>query len=200
MTDTPTGDQSGAPTGEPAASTGGLEAVVRELEAHAATAGWDQAAQLFALVPTGQLVEAEPDLAQALGIDVTTAAPLTPVEQGGLPDDDDIESLLAGIDWPAEVAGCAVVMERLVLPATAEAGAPEDPAEAREYAAQHVERQEVRIVAAAARDGSTYCALRLRAHDEDDAVLGGERLVPGLVDLVSATLTGPPPGADVTDD
>ena len=48
--------------------------------------------------------------------------------------------------------------------------------------------QEVRIVAAATRAGASYCALRLRAHDEDTSVLTGPELVPELVDLVRATL------------
>jgi hypothetical protein len=48
----------------------------------------------------------------------------------------------------------------------------------------------VRIVAAVTRSGTSYCALRMRAHDTDDAVLTGPDLVPGLVDLVRATLDG----------
>jgi hypothetical protein len=43
-------------------------------------------------------------------------------------------------------------------------------------------------VAAATRTGAAYCALRLRAHDEDESVLVGEDLVPELVALVRATL------------
>jgi hypothetical protein len=46
----------------------------------------------------------------------------------------------------------------------------------------------VRIVAAATRTGASYCALRMRAHDADDAVLTGPDLVPALVDLVRSTL------------
>ncbi len=49
----------------------------------------------------------------------------------------------------------------------------------------------MRIVAAATRTGAAYCALRLRAHDADDAVLTGPELVPGLVELVRATLDDP---------
>ena len=43
-------------------------------------------------------------------------------------------------------------------------------------------------MAAATRNGASYCALRLRAHDEDTSVLTGAELVPELVDLVRATL------------
>jgi hypothetical protein len=55
----------------------------------------------------------------------------------------------------------------------------------------------VRIVAGATRTGSTYCALRLRAHDEDTSVVGGLDLVPGLIELIRATLTDDP---DLHDD
>ena len=43
-------------------------------------------------------------------------------------------------------------------------------------------------MAAATRTGASYCALRLRAHDEDASVLTGPDLVPGLLDLVRGTL------------
>ncbi len=43
-------------------------------------------------------------------------------------------------------------------------------------------------MAGATRDGSTYCALRLRAHDDDQSVVGGADLVPGLLQLLGATL------------
>ena len=38
------------------------------------------------------------------------------------------------------------------------------------------------------RAGATYCALRLRAHDDDQSVVGGADLVPGLITLLGATL------------
>ena len=37
--------------------------------------------------------------------------------------------------------------------------------------------------------GATYCALRLRAHDDDQSVVGGTDLVPGLLALLGATLS-----------
>ena len=52
----------------------------------------------------------------------------------------------------------------------------------------HPDRQEVRIVAGATRAGATYCALRLRAHDDDQSVVGGVDLVPQLLQLLGATL------------
>jgi hypothetical protein len=86
------------------------------------------------------------------------------------------------------VHGCAALVERVVLPPGAESGLPREPGQAAQYAAEHPDRQEVRIVAAATRSGASYCAMRLRAHDEDDSVLTGAELVPELVALVRATL------------
>ena len=66
--------------------------------------------------------------------------------------------------------------------------AAEDAAEAAAYARAHPEKQEVRIVAAATRGGRTYCALRLRAHDDPFSVVEGADLVPGLLELLAGTL------------
>ncbi|MGH3586913.1 MAG: PPA1309 family protein, partial [Pseudonocardia sp.] len=113
-----------------------LQASVREIETHAAEAGWDQPARLYALVPTSDLVAREPGLAAAIGIDDATAAgSLTPVEQDQMPADRSLEQVLEQIMWPAEVYGCAAVVERLVLPPAADGELPEDPSAAEEYAA-----------------------------------------------------------------
>jgi len=165
-----------------------LQASVREVEAHAAASGWDQPARVFALVPTTDLLVREPGLADALGITDAWPGALTPVEQE-LAADQPLEDTLEQIMWPAEVSGCAAVVERLVLPPSADDDLPEDAEAAREYAESHPEREEVRIVAAATRDGATYCALRMRAHDEDLSVLEGIDLVPGLLQLMQGTLS-----------
>src|SRR5690606_29379212 len=132
-----------------------LVAVVREIEAHASSLGWDRPEQLFALVPTADLVAAEPELATALGIAPDEAEGWTPIEQEPLPAHQMLEQVLPTIVWPASVAGVAAVAERLVLPPEADAAMPEDPVEAQEYAAQHPDRQEVRMVAAVLREGGT---------------------------------------------
>lgn len=166
-----------------------LRAAVLEIEAHAAQAGWDQPARLYALVATSDLLAREPRLAAAMGLDESTAAgALTPVEQDQMPADRTLEQVLAEIMWPAEVFGCAAVVERLVLPPSANGELPQDAGAAEEYAAAHPERQEVRIVAGATREGSTYCALRLKAHDEDSSVVESADLVPGLLQLLTSTL------------
>jgi hypothetical protein len=166
-----------------------LKTAVREIEAHASEAGWDQPARLYALVPTSDLLAREPALAAAMGLDeVAAAGSLTPVEQDDVPVDKPLESVLGQIMWPAEVFGCAAVVERLVLPPTTDGQLPEDPGAAERYAAEHPDHQEVRIVAGATRDGATYCALRLRSHDDAFSVLESPDLVPALLELLRSTL------------
>jgi len=137
-----------------------------EIEAHVAASGWDQPARLYALVPTSELLVAEPALAARLGLDTATASGFTPIEQDDVPIDRPLEETLHRISWPPQVVGCAAAVERLVQPAAVE----------------------VRIVAAATRDGRAHCALRMRAHDDDSSVLTGADLVPGLLTLLWETL------------
>lgn len=165
-----------------------LAAAVLELEAHAATGGWDGPGTLYALVDTAQLVQREPSLAAVMGLDADSEqGSLTAVEQDQVPVDVRLEELLESIVWPGEVVGCAAVVERLVLPPDADARVPEDPAEAEVFAREHPERQEVRMVAGVTRAGSTYCALRFRSHDDDLSVVAGADLVPGLLVRLGAT-------------
>lgn len=162
-----------------------LATAVLEIEAYVAQAGWDAPGRLFALVDTAQLVQREPALASMLGLDRPSEdGSLTPIEQDPLAGQ--LEEALETVAWPEGVAGCAAVVERLVLPP--DANVPDEAAQAVEFAAQHPDRQEVRIVAGVTREGSSYCALRLRAHDEPASVVGGVDLVPGLIALLKATL------------
>lgn len=166
-----------------------LKLAVREIETHAAESGWDQPARLYALVPTSDLLAREPQLATAMGLDEASAAgTLTPVEQDHVPADRTLEQVLEQIMWPAEVFGCAAVVERFVLPPGADEQMPQGADAALEYAAAHPDRQEVRIVAGVTRHGSTYCALRLKTHDDDHSVLESTDLVPALLQLLSGTL------------
>src|SRR5689334_7709053 len=93
----------------PDATERALAEVVGEVEQHAARSGWDQPAQLFALVDTADLLQREPQLAGILGVEEATAAGLTPVEQETV--SESLEVLLPTILWPPEVVGCAVVVE-----------------------------------------------------------------------------------------
>ncbi len=148
-----------------------IEDVVLEIERHAAGSGWDQPASMFALVDTAELLQREPQLAELLGIEPGHTG-LTPVEQE--PVEQTVQELLATILWPAEVAGCAVVLEATTGTSTGEA--------------ELEEGGEARIVAGALRTGQGFCTIRQRAHDEDDLVLVGADLVPGLLQLLHATL------------
>jgi len=178
-----------------------LASAVLEIESHIADGGWDQPGRLYALVRTAELVRREPALASAMGLDDASAeGSLTPVEQDQLPAGNRLEETLQSIEWPPEVAGCAAVVERLVLPPDADAALPEDPSGAEEFAREHPDRQEVRIVAGVTRAGSTYCALRLRAHDDQQSVVGGADLVPGLIALLGGTLEPGDPADDASDE
>lgn len=182
-----------APTSGEAAgwrSDAAVRHVILEVEAHVAGSGWDQPARLYALVTTSELIEAEPALAARLGLDpAEAAAGLTPIQQDDVPGDQELEEVLVGITWPPGVAGCAAVVERLVLPPGAEGELPDDAEQARALAAQHPGRHEVRMAVAVTRDGRAHCALRLRSHDDAADVLDGVDLVPTLVGLLSQTLT-----------
>ena len=94
-----------------------------------------------------------------------------------------VESLDAA--WPEQIAGAAVVVERVVLPPEAEEGLAERP-DAAALAREHPEARDMRIVVAVTRSGETMCALRLRGAD-DESVLTGPDLVPGLADALAAT-------------
>lgn len=169
-----------------------LAAAVIELERHAATGGWDAPVGIYALVRTSAALQDNPSLADELGPDVVTAARdnpehLTSVEQDGLPESDNLEELLAQLAWPESVHGAAIVVERIVVPPEAEQDMPSDPDAAVEYLMSHPDRQDVRVAAGVLRTGESWCALRSRANDSDDAVAGGPDAVPGLVHALAAT-------------
>nr|WP_251140883.1 PPA1309 family protein [Cellulomonas dongxiuzhuiae] len=170
-----------------------LADAVREVEHHVAAAGWDAPVRVFALVRTQEALAAEPGLADQLAPEVLAAAladdqHLTSVEQEGLPAADDLEALLGGLTWPPTVHGAAVTVERVVLPPGAEDDLPSDPDAAVAALLAHPQRQDVRLAVAVLRGGPSWCAVRTRAHDSDDAVGDGPDLVPGLVAAVRATL------------
>ncbi len=166
-----------------------LAHAVLEVEGHLAGEGWDRPARLYALVETAALAAQEPALAAAMGLDAAAErGTLTAVEQDQVDPALPLEQVLESITWPPEVTGVAAMVERLVLPPGSDDGLPDDPVRAQELARDHPDRQEVRIVAGATRSGSTYCALRLRAHDDDASVVGGVDLVPGLLGLLRSTL------------
>jgi hypothetical protein len=150
-----------------------LEQTVRDLDRHVSGGGWDQATRLFAVADTKTLLEQEPSLATQLsgGPD---EQPLTTIEQDGFAMHQELDELLRVIAWPESVIGAAISTERVMVPPSSS-----------ERKSEH----DVRITMVVMRDGTRCTALRLRAHDADDAVIIGEDLVSGLGDLLQYTLS-----------
>jgi hypothetical protein len=97
-----------------------LRHAVDEVEQFVDEGGWDAPRQLFALVPTAELLAHEPGLVGQIGPDPDAPADAdeqmpqyTPVEQGEVPGDS-IADALAKIAWPDEVDGCVLVLEIMV--------------------------------------------------------------------------------------
>ncbi|MER5909018.1 PPA1309 family protein [Streptomyces sp. NPDC001982] len=167
-----------------------LTRAVLEIDEYASGLGWDQPARLFALVDTARLRTQEPSLAAQLGLqDEPETTGLTPIEQDEIPAGKALDEFLGTIAWPDAVTGCALTVERLMLPPSAEAQVPDGLNEAglAKWVADHPERQEVRMTVAVLRDGTRESALRLREKDSPTEVLTGPDLVPGLAEALTAT-------------
>lgn len=161
-----------------------LRRAALEVETHVREEGWDQPPRLFALVSTADLIAREPMLAGQVSDDPYS---LTPVEQE-LDGSRELEDLLAEIEWPDAVIGCAAVIERLMLPPEAEDTLPAEPEALLAAAAAHPDRREVRLVAAVTRDGRAHSAVRAR-EPLDAELLEGPDLVPGLIEHLRGTLS-----------
>ncbi|MFF0501257.1 PPA1309 family protein [Nocardia aobensis] len=181
---------------------------IRDVAEFADTEGWDQPPQLFALVPTADLVAAEPTLEDQLD----DGAALTPIAQEPLPDDLSGDSMaldefLATTSWPPAVEGVVLVQQIVVLPPNAEhtldeAIAPlladRDAADraGRDAAQTHPERRDARLYAGVLRDGVSLCLLQLRP-EEDEAfpdldLRTAPNLAPNLIDALRHTLENEP--------
>lgn len=170
-----------------------LRLAVSSLEKDVAELGWDQSPSLFALVLTKDIfpqLEAEMDGAQADQLRAALSENpqhLTAVLQDHLPPADLVDTL-GHLVFGEDVAGVAVAMERFLVSPQADAEAPEDPKEREKFLLAHPTRQDVRIVAAATRDGNTWCASRARSEDSDDMVAQGDNIVPELLEVLKAML------------
>ena len=162
-----------------------LATAVTLLEQRIAVRGWESPIGVFALVRTANM---SPQDAAAAGLEATDADHLTPIEQEGLPQAESLEELLAQITWPDEVDGAAICVERITIPPEVEQTLPADPDEAMSVLMDHPQRQDVRIVVGVMRGGDSWCVLRSRANDSDDAVAGSPDAAPGLVHALGATL------------
>ena len=167
-----------------------LAAAVLEIEGHVAGTGWDQPARLYSLVETARIVAREPALARAMGLDEAAAAgSLTPVEQDQLRPDQPLEQVLETITLARRrgrvrrgrrAAGAAARRRR--------AGRPTTPPRPSASPGSTPGGTRCGSWPGATRAGSTYCALRLREHDDDQSVVAGIDLVPALLQLLRVTL------------
>jgi hypothetical protein len=161
-----------------------LNALVREVESHVATSGWDQPSRLYALVPTAQLLAQEPQLAAQLG-DAPPGS-ITPVEQPPL--EQDLAEVLEQIGWPDDVLGAALVHEVVILPGTIGEQPPDD-VDPNEWASAHPDRRDARIAVAVLRGGDRASCIRVAGKDgAEDEIVVDEDLVPGLVQALAETL------------
>lgn len=158
-----------------------LAVAVSESEEFVASAGWEQRPQLFALVPTAELIEAQPEMAGQLD----QGSFYTPIAQDELPEGE-LADALAQVSWPGAVAGCVLVQEIVVLPPSAQQELSQDPAEAAAQAAAHPERTEARLAVGVLRGGGGACLMRLRGEHEDTPLRGAD-LAPNLVDALELT-------------
>ena len=165
------------------ADTSRLIACLMDVERHVSSAGWDQPTRLFALVTTSTLLEVEPQLRGR--VPETAPDALTAIEQDEFTATDNLFERLNSIFWPETVEGCAIALERAVLPPQFEADLPEDPDEAADFVAKHPNKTDVRVVVGVLRDGTKHGLARL-VSDPDD-LLGAEDLVPGLAEALFDT-------------
>lgn len=160
-----------------------------EIEEHVRADGWDQPARLYALAPTDDLVTREPDLASKLGLspDEAHEDSLTPIEQDV--SQRPIEELLPTIAWPESVSGCALALERIVLPPGTEAEMPDGDIDVTSWAQQHPARSDVRVVVGVLRDGTRTSVLRVRGHEDETDLIRGAELSPELADALADTFS-----------
>ncbi|MFE3192355.1 PPA1309 family protein [Nocardia sp. NPDC059240] len=185
---------------------------IREVAEYVDGEGWDRPPQMFALVPTADLVAAEPGLLDQL--DAHNA--LTPIAQEPFPvdiageaDAMALDEFLGTTSWPASVEGCVLAQQIVVLPPDAEqtlddAIAPlladreaADEA-ARRAALTHSERRDARLFVGVLRDGTSLSLLQVRpAEDEEDPfgdleLRTAPDLATGLVEALRNTLENDP--------
>ncbi len=164
--------------------------VAQETEQHVAADGWGQRERVFALVPTADLVAAEPSLADALA----GAGRYSSIEQE-LPEGVELGEYLGRLAWPRSVTGCALAVERLRAAPAAEgetAGEASDAASGGGAGdtASGTGTEPVRLLVVATREGERFTLVRFAAHDSDDAVAVGAEVGTDLQAALGTTLEG----------
>ncbi|GAB2641226.1 PPA1309 family protein [Nocardia goodfellowii] len=177
-----------------------LSRAVREVAEFADAEGWGRPPQLFALVPTADLVAAEPGLLDQLD----QGNELTPIAQEALPDDITggsmaLDEFLATTTWPPAVRGCVLVQEIVVLPPDAESTlddaltpllADHEAADAAARAAAHAhpERRAARLFAGVLREGMQLALLQIKPEEDDSFPALDLRTYPNLAPNVLEAL------------
>ncbi|MFE3028653.1 PPA1309 family protein [Nocardia tengchongensis] len=185
---------------------------IREVAEYVDGEGWDRPPQMFALVPTADLVAAEPALLDQL--DEKDA--LTPIAQEPFPEDImgeadamALDEFLGTTSWPVSVEGCVLVQQIVVLPPTAEQSLDEaiaplladrDAADqaGRQAALTHAERRDARLFVGVLRDGTSLSLLQVRPGEDEEDPFGdlelrtAPNLAPNLVEALRHTLENDP--------
>ncbi|GAA5041269.1 PPA1309 family protein [Nocardia callitridis] len=188
-----------------------LARAVREVAEFVDAEGWAKPPQMFALVPTQDLVAVQPELLDQLD----EGAELTPIAQDLFPDDITggsiaLDEFLATTSWPPAVRGCVLAQEIVVLPPDAEATlddalspllADKDAADAagRAAAQSHPDRRDARLFAAVLREGTSLALLQLRPDEQEDDESFAEldlrtypNLAPNVIEALFQTLENTP--------
>src|SRR5690625_3457292 len=113
----------------PTAAVFALASEIVSLERHVAAGGWDAPIRVFALVRTADALLETPSLADEIPPEAVRLAKEDPhallaIEQEGLPQAPNLETLLAQLAWPKTVHGVAIAVEQFVVPPEAETGLP----------------------------------------------------------------------------
>lgn len=172
--------------------TAALRHVVREIDSFQEQAGWDMPPVLYGLVNVGQVLEADPSLAEVLGAEVLEQARDNPhtliaVPQEGLPESESLEQSLALVEWDDSIVGCALGLEHLAISDEANESLPDDPQEAMDYVMNHPSKRELRTTAAVLATGERWSLLRGRGF-VDDRPIEDPALAPDLTDALAQTL------------
>ncbi len=164
------------------AETEALIACLVDIERSVRQAGWDQPVRLFSLVSSRVLLESQPHLEEALGLsrDVLSA-----IEQDEFHSGLDLGEALARIAWPELVLGCAVAVERRVLPEGVQIPAGMTGSELVNEVAGHPDARDVRLIAGVTRSGAEYGLVRVR--DDESDLVSAPNLLPGLTRALLST-------------
>ncbi|MEV4126210.1 PPA1309 family protein [Nocardia sp. NPDC049707] len=178
---------------------------VREVAEFVDAEGWGRPPQMFALVPTADLVAAEPGLLDELD----QGSELTAIAQESFPEDITggsmaLDEFLATTSWPDAVSGCLLVQEIVVLPPDAESTLDDAltplladheaaDAAARAAAETHPGRRTARLFAAVLRTGAELCLLQVKPEDDTDDfgdldLRTYPNLAPNLIEALHHTL------------